>query len=51
MIVEIEFRTGSKEFKVIRGVKPNTFEVYCDGQMLDQDAAVRTRRNTLKKVY
>ena len=49
MIVEIEFRTGSKEFKVIRGVKPNIFEVYCDGQMLDQDAAVRDTQKYLEE--
>ena len=49
MIVEIEFRTGSKEFKVIRGVKPNVFEVYCDGQMLDQDAAVRDTQKYLEE--
>ena len=49
MFVEIEFRTGSKEFKVIRGVKPNIFEVYCDGQMLDQDAAVRDTQKYLEE--
>ena len=30
LVVEIEFRVGLKEFKVVRGVKPNIFEVYCD---------------------
>ena len=48
MVVEIEFRIGQKEFKVIRGVKPSVFEVYCDGQMLDQDAAVRDTQKYLE---
>ena len=48
MLVEIEFRIGQKEFKVIRGVKPSIFEVYCDGQMLDQDAAVRDTQKYLE---
>jgi len=48
MVVEIEFRIGQKEFKVIRGVKPSIFEVYCDGQMLDQDAAVRDTQKYLE---
>ena len=49
MIVEIEFRIGGKEFKVIRGVKPSIFEVYCNGQMLDQDAAVRDTQKYLEE--
>ena len=49
MVVEIEFRIGQKEFKVIRGVKPSIFEVYCDGQMLDQDAAVRDTQKYLEE--
>tara|TARA_B100000900_G_scaffold415712_1_gene446802 strand:- start:1728 stop:3398 length:1671 start_codon:yes stop_codon:yes gene_type:complete len=49
LIVEIEFRVGQKEFKVIRGVKPSVFELYCDGQMLDQDAAVRDTQKYLEE--
>ncbi len=49
LVVEIEFRVGLKEFKVVRGVKPNIFEVYCDGQMLDQDAAVRDTQKYLEE--
>ena len=49
MVVEIEFRIGQKEYKVIRGVKPNVFEIYCDGQMLDQDAAVRDTQKYLEE--
>ena len=28
--VELEFNVGTKEYKVIRGVKQNIFEIHCD---------------------
>ena len=37
--VELEFNVGPKEYKVIRGVKPNIFEIHCDGQLMSQDAS------------
>lgn len=37
-VVEIEFKIGKKDYKVIRGIKPNVFEIYCDGVLLNQDA-------------
>lgn len=37
-IVEIEFTVGQKQYKIIRGIKPNIFEIYCDGVLLNQDA-------------
>ena len=37
MMVEVEFRIGSKEYKVVRGMKPHVFEIYCDGNFVDQD--------------
>ena len=40
-IVEIEFRIGKKEYKVIRGMRPGVFEIYQDGSILNQDAAVK----------
>ena len=30
-LVELEFQIGTKNFKVIRGIKLNIFEIYCDG--------------------
>ena len=38
-LVEIKFHIGSVKYKVIRGIKPNVFEIYRNGQLLDQDAA------------
>lgn len=37
-LVEIEFCTESHTFKVRRGIKPNLFEVFKDGVLLDQTA-------------
>ena len=30
-VVEVEFNAGNKSYKIIRGIKPNTFEIYQDG--------------------
>ena len=30
-LVELEFQIGTKNFKVIRGIKLNIFEIYSDG--------------------
>ena len=38
-LVEVEFQIGTKYFKVIRGIKPNIFEIYCDGVLQNQDAS------------
>ena len=37
-IVEIEFVIQKNHFKVIRGMKPTIFEIYCNGRMMNQDA-------------
>ena len=39
-VVEIEFDTGNKSYKIVRGIKPNIFEIYCNGHLVNQDAAV-----------
>ena len=38
-VVEVEFSIGNTNWKVIRGIKPNIFEVHRDGTVLDQSAA------------
>ena len=47
--VEIEFKIGSKKYKVIRGIKPNLFEVYRDETLLNQDANIRDYQEYLEK--
>ena len=48
-IVEVEFTVGQKDYKIIRGIKPNTFEIWCDGDMLNQDAAQRDYQKHLEQ--
>ena len=48
-VVEIEFRIGSVEYKVVRGIKPNVFEVYRNGSLIDQDAANRDYQKYLEQ--
>ena len=48
-IVEIEFLIGKKQYKVIRGIKPNIFEVYCDDKLADQDAKAKDYQEHLEK--
>lgn len=48
-VVEIEFLIGKKQYKVIRGIKPNIFEVYCNDVMVDQDAKAKDYQEHLEK--
>ena len=41
LVVEIEFTVGGNEFLVRRGIRPGIFEVYKNGQLVDQDSATR----------
>ena len=48
-IVEIEFDTNNKSYKIVRGIKPNVFEIYQNGELLNQDAAARDYQEILEK--
>lgn len=48
-VVEIEFAIGKKNYKVIRGIKPNVFEVYLEDKLLDQDAKAKDYQEFLEK--
>ena len=47
--VEVDFKIGTKSFKVIRGIKPNVFEIYINGKMYNQDANVRDYQKYLEQ--
>ena len=49
LLVEVEFSIGKKEYKVIRGAKPNKFELYVNDIMVNQDATVRDYQEHLEK--
>ena len=48
-LVEIEFSIGSREYKVIRGIKPNIFEIWIDGNLQNQDAAQSDQQKKLEE--
>ena len=48
-VVEIEFDIGSIQYKVIRGIKPNIFEIYQNGNLINQDAAVKDYQKVLEQ--
>ena len=48
-VVEVEFTIGQNEYKIIRGIKPNIFEIWCNDVMLNQDAAVRDYQKHLEQ--
>lgn len=47
--VEVYFSVGGQEFKIIRGIKPNKFEIYCNGTMINQDAAAKDYQKHLEE--
>jgi len=48
-LVEVEFEIGSKKIKVVRGIKPNVFEIYVNGKMYNQDANSRDYQKYLEQ--
>lgn len=40
-VVEIEFSIGEKKYKVVRGIKPNKFEIYLNDELVNQDPNAR----------
>ena len=38
-MVEIEFSIGTKKYKIRRGIKPNVFEIFQNGTLINQDAS------------
>ena len=48
-VVEVEFNIGQKKYKVIRGIKPNVFEIYLNDVLLNQDAASKDYQEILEK--
>lgn len=48
-VVEIEFSIGQNGYKIIRGLKPSVFEVYCNGSLLNQSAEMKDYQEHLEK--
>jgi DNA repair exonuclease SbcCD ATPase subunit len=47
-VVEVVFNISQKHYKIIRGIKPNIFEIWCDGEMLNQEAASKDYQQILE---
>ena len=47
--IQVEFETNNKKYKVVRGIKPNVFEIYCNNVLLNQDASNVDYQNMLEQ--
>ena len=48
-VVEVEFSINNKNYMVRRGIKPNIFEIYVDGEFMNQSADARDFQKKLEK--
>jgi len=48
-VVEIEFSIASRRYKVVRGIKPNKFEIWQNDKMLNQEANSRDYQKILEQ--
>jgi DNA repair exonuclease SbcCD ATPase subunit len=49
LVVEVEFSIGPNSYKIIRGLKPNIFEIYINGTLIDQSAESKDYQEVLEK--
>ena len=47
--VDVEFDVGAHSFKISRGIKPNKFEIYQNGNMINQSSAARDYQKFLEQ--
>ena len=48
-VVEVEFSIGRRQYKVMRAIKPNKFEIYLNGSLIHQDSNVRDYQALLEQ--
>ena len=48
-VVEVEFSIGNKEYLIRRGIKPAVFDIYVDGNLLNQNANAREYQEVFEK--
>ena len=46
--IQIELKIGNNEYKIIRGIKPNVFQIYNNNVLINQDASAVDYQNTLE---
>ena len=47
--VEVEFSIGKSDYKIIRGIKPNTFEIWGNGKMMNQSSHAKEYQKILEQ--
>tara|TARA_Y100001970_G_scaffold293313_1_gene439264 strand:- start:1943 stop:3688 length:1746 start_codon:yes stop_codon:yes gene_type:complete len=48
-MVEIEFSIGKNKYTVLRGIKPNKFQIFCNGEPWDEDAKAVDQQKSLEQ--
>jgi DNA repair exonuclease SbcCD ATPase subunit len=48
-VVEISFNVNNSDFKVVRGIKPNTFEIWRDGTLMNQSSHAKEYQKILEQ--
>ena len=48
-VAEVEFAVGKNEYKITRSIKPNKFEIFCNGQEWNQEASVVDQQKLLEQ--
>lgn len=49
LLIELFFSIGKREYKIVRGLKPNIFEIYCNDILINQDAKTKDYQEHLEK--
>ena len=47
--IQVDFETNGKQYRVVRGIKPNVFEIYCNNVLINQDASNVDYQNMLEQ--
>ena len=47
--IQVTFKLGNKNYRVVRGIKPNIFEIYCNDVLINQDASNVDYQNMLEQ--
>ena len=48
-VVEVEFEVGNNHYKIVRGIKPSVFEIYHNGNMLNQESHAKEYQRLLEQ--
>lgn len=49
LLVEIDFQIAGKNYTVKRGMKPNIFQIFCEGKLLNEEADTRDYQKILEQ--